>query len=110
MLRRAPYLVRPVPGSPARPHLPGRAARGAERDDVPRRRRAPAVENLLVALAAEGLGSAWVSSTLFCPDVVRDVLDLPADWQPMGAVAVGHADASPAERPPRDLDSFVRVL
>jgi coenzyme F420-0:L-glutamate ligase/coenzyme F420-1:gamma-L-glutamate ligase len=66
-----------------------------------------AVENLLVALAAEGLGSCWVSSTLFCADVVRGVLDLPDDWQPMGTVGIGHAAASAGERPVRSLDEFL---
>ena len=65
------------------------------------------VENLLVALASEGLGSCWVSSTLFCADVVRDVLDVPEDWQPMGSVGIGHAHAPPAERPPRSLEEYL---
>jgi coenzyme F420-0:L-glutamate ligase/coenzyme F420-1:gamma-L-glutamate ligase len=66
-----------------------------------------AVQNLLIALAVDGLGSAWISSTLFCADVAARAMDLPAGWRPMGAIAVGRPAERARPRPPRDPDDFM---
>ncbi|MBF6070477.1 coenzyme F420-0:L-glutamate ligase [Nocardia farcinica] len=61
-----------------------------------------AVQGLLVALATEGVGSCWIGSTIFAPEVTRAELDLPADWNPLGAIAVGYPTEELAPRAPRD--------
>lgn len=108
VLRDAPYLAVPCLVAD------GAHTYGDERRDTAEREMfvvatGAGVQNFLVALAGERLGSAWVSSTMFCRDVVREVLSLPADWDPMGAVAIGHPKALPRPRAERTAESFIEV-
>lgn len=106
VLRGAPLLVVPCLVADAAHAYPDTRRGTAEREMFVVAMGA-GVENLLVALSVEGLGSAWVSSTMFCRDVVREVLDLPGDFEPMGAVAVGHPAGPPPDRAPREPDRFI---
>lgn len=105
-LRRAPFLVVPCLVRDGAHSYPDARRQGAE-ERMFMVAGGAGVQSFLVQLAAEGLSSAWVSSALFCPDVVRSVLELPVDWEPLGAVAVGHAAVPPAARPDRPVEEFV---
>ncbi|TSD97360.1 coenzyme F420-0:L-glutamate ligase [Skermania sp. ID1734] len=64
-----------------------------------------AVQGLLVALATRGIGSCWIGSTIFAPAEVRAELALPDDWQPLGAIAIGHPLEALQPRPPADIST-----
>ena len=108
-LRRAPLIIVPCLVAEAAHDYPDERRAAAEREMFVVAMGA-AVQNLLVALAVEGLGSCWVSSTLFCRPVAAGALGLPAGWEPMGAVGVGHPAAPAPDRSPRDPDSFLLTL
>ena len=59
---------------------------------------AMAGQNLLLAAHAAGLGGCWICAPLFAPEVVRQVLKLPEDWDPQGLVVLGWPAESPPER------------
>lgn len=105
VLRRAPEIVLPFLVRDSLNTYPDAERRQAE-ERMFLIAMGAAVQGLLVQLAAEGLGGCWVSSTIFCPKVVRNVLDLPASFEPAGAVALGAPAANPGPRPHRDGAAF----
>jgi F420 biosynthesis protein FbiB-like protein len=64
---------------------------------------AMAVQNLLIAAHAANLGACWMCAPLFCPEVVREALALPADWEPQALVTLGvpASAAQPRSRKPQ---------
>ncbi len=108
-LRKAPLIVVPCLLTQAAHTYPDQRRNRAERDMFVVSMGA-AVQNFLVALAVEGLGSCWISSTLFCQDVASSAMSLPAGWQPMGAVGIGHPAAGPSPRPPRPATDYFTTL
>ncbi|GAA5150670.1 coenzyme F420-0:L-glutamate ligase [Pseudonocardia eucalypti] len=94
ILRKAPELLIPFLVADGAQPYPD-AARTEAEDTMFTVAGGAAVQGLLVALAAEGLGSCWVGSTIFAAAEVHEVLGVPTGWRPLGAVAVGH----PAELP-----------
>jgi len=57
-----------------------------------------ACQNLLLAAHQAGLGACWMCAPLFVPDLVRNVLQLPTDWQPQALITLGY----PAEEKTKD--------
>lgn len=55
-----------------------------------------ALQNLLLAAYAAGLGACWFCAPAFCKETVREVLGIPAEIEPQALIAMGY----PAEEPP----------
>jgi F420 biosynthesis protein FbiB-like protein len=56
---------------------------------------ASAIENMLLAAHAVGLGACWFCAPLFCPETVRKVLNIPSCDEPQALITLGY----PAYRP-----------
>lgn len=67
---------------------------------------AMAGQNLLLAAHEINLAACWMCAPLFCPEVVREALELPADWQPQGIVTLGYP-AEEREKTRKPLEAVV---
>jgi coenzyme F420-0:L-glutamate ligase/coenzyme F420-1:gamma-L-glutamate ligase len=68
------------------------------------------VQNLMLALQAQGFASAWVSSSLFCKPEAAAAVGLGPEWLAMGAVAAGPPPAGESpSRPPIDPGDHLQI-
>ena len=69
---------------------------------------AMAVQNLLLAAQAEGLGACWMCAPLFCPNAVKLVLELPFEWHPQALITLGYPASAGRSRERRPVAEIVR--
>ena len=110
LLGAAPVLIVPAIRMRGAHSYPDEERASAERDMFLLSGGA-AIQNLLLALHAQGVASCWVSSTLFCQEETREALGLDDEWIPLGSVAAGPMpEGSPEERPPLEVQDHARFL
>lgn len=65
-----------------------------------------AMENLLLAAHAAGLGACWFCAPAFCKGVVRKVLKIPEEIEPSALVILGYSDEKPQTPKKKALGDF----
>jgi coenzyme F420-0:L-glutamate ligase/coenzyme F420-1:gamma-L-glutamate ligase len=70
-----------------------------------------ALQNIMLAAHNEGLASYWISAPLFCPDAVREALELPQEYVAQALVALGYpaGEATPRPRPEPDVATLIEA-
>jgi F420 biosynthesis protein FbiB-like protein len=52
-----------------------------------------ALQTLFLLAAERGLGSCWMAAPMYCPEVVREAIDLPEYFEPQALVLLGYSAA-----------------
>ncbi len=68
---------------------------------------AAAIENMLLAVHAQGLGACWFCAPLFCQSEVRRVLGVPSSVDPQALITIGYAASEPEPPPRKPLGNMV---
>ena len=107
-LTDAPLLLLACLQAEAARDWPDERRRSAERDMYVQSLGA-ALQNLLLAAHARGLGGYLKGAPLFCPAAVSEALSLPNGWQPAFLILLGYAagNSEPAPRPAVRADDFL---
>jgi nitroreductase len=63
-----------------------------------------AMDHLVLAAAAEGLGTCWIGA--FKPDALRQILELPPQEEPVALTPLGHPAHEPKATPRKPMDEL----
>ena len=69
---------------------------------------AAAIQNMLLAAHALGLGSLWF--TFYDKDELRKILDIPENKTPVSLICIGKTDTAPAATPRKDAKEKTRYI
>src|SRR5579872_48635 len=61
------------------------------------------LQTLFLLAAERGIGSCWMAAPMYCPEIVREVLDLPGHYCPQALALLGRAAAEGRVRERRPL-------
>jgi F420 biosynthesis protein FbiB-like protein len=67
---------------------------------------AAALQNLLLAAHAKGLGACWFCAPAFCKETVREVLEIPDEVEPEALIAIGYPTEEPTVPPKKQLGDY----
>ena len=68
-----------------------------------------ALQNIMLAAHVHGLASCWMCAPVFCPEVVREALGLPAALIPHALLTIGYPARPPPERQRPSLDDIIAL-
>lgn len=71
---------------------------------------AAAIQNILLAVHAEGLSGCWFCAPLFCQEVVKQVLGVSEDILPQALITIGLSDENPDPPPRFPIEKIIKVL
>jgi nitroreductase len=67
-----------------------------------------AMDHLILAAAAEGLGTCWIAA--FKPGIVKEVLNIPDDLEPLILTPLGYPESIPEPTYRKPLNEIVREI
>lgn len=71
---------------------------------------AASIQTILLAAHAEGLAGCWFCAPLFCPETVRQALELSDELWPQALILIGEAAETPDPPSRQSLEEFVTFI
>ncbi|NVM54187.1 MAG: nitroreductase family protein [Candidatus Helarchaeota archaeon] len=71
---------------------------------------ANSIQNLLLVAHSKGLGACWFCAPLFCPDLVKSILNLPTSYIPQAFITLGIPDEMPSPIKRKQLEDLIHII
>lgn len=65
------------------------------------------LQTLFLLAQTRGLGTCWMAAPMYCPEVVRATLELPAEYEPQALVLIGYPAGPGKVRPRLPADEVI---